>query len=145
MPRTSSPSSLTKMISANDNTRPKDAWVIFSGDTDISWLKILKPGFRHCFILTQDNQHWLALDSLSHYLEMAILPVAVDFHLPQWFASQNHHIAKATINRSINRPAPLAMMSCVEIAKRYLGIHNRFIVTPWQLYHHLTTLNNERT
>jgi hypothetical protein len=25
--------------------------VVFSGTTDIPWLRVLKPGFRHCFAL----------------------------------------------------------------------------------------------
>jgi hypothetical protein len=30
--------------------------------------------------------------------------------------------------------APISFFTCVEGAKRILGVHNIMIVTPWQLY-----------
>ena len=42
------------------------------------------------------------------------------------------------MKRDITKPAPFMLFTCVEAVKRVLGIHRRGIVTPWQLYRHLT-------
>ena len=36
-------------------------WVVFSGYTDLRWLKFLKSGFRHCFVLLHDGKRWICL------------------------------------------------------------------------------------
>jgi hypothetical protein len=46
-------------------------------------------------------------------------------------------VAAAPIRRDHLRPAPLAPFTCVEAAKRVLGLHDRRVVTPWQLYRRL--------
>ena len=44
---------------------PEKAWVVFSGKSDWPWLKFLRPGFRHCFVIVHDGARWLSLDPLS--------------------------------------------------------------------------------
>jgi len=35
------------------------------------------------------------------------------------------------------KEAPWMPHTCVEAVKRVIGLHARFIITPWQLYRHL--------
>lgn len=113
------------------------AWVVFAG-SDLRWLRLLKPGFRHCFVVLRDGAHWIALDPLAPHTELTVLPLPADFDLPGWFAAQGHAVAPAALRRDRRRPAPWAPFTCVEAVKRVLGLHARSVLTPWQLYRHLT-------
>ena len=120
----------------------KEAWVVFSGQTDLPWLKFLKPGFRHCFVLLNDGEHWVSLDPLSNYTDVMVHNVPPQFNLPLWLKDRGHKVLPAAMERH-KRPAPCMVFTCVEAVKRVVGIHKRFILTPWQLYRHLSsnTLN----
>lgn len=120
------------------------AWVAFSGKTELPWLKILKPGFRHCFVLLNDGKCWITLDPLSNTIELCVHHhVPSEFDLPSWLEEQGLKIAQSSIERRVH-PAPCMLFTCVEVIKRILGIHDRFILTPWQLYKHLVKLTKHQ-
>ena len=110
------------------------AWVVFSGQTDLRWLKILRPGFRHCYMVLHDGEHWITYDPLSSYTDITVHHLPPDFDLPHWMIERT--LVPANMTR-IPKQAPWMLFTCVEAVKRVLGIHNRFIITPWQLYRHL--------
>ena len=113
-------------------------WVVFKGEADLPWLKILKPGFRHCFLIVYDGRYWLSIDPMLNYLDMRVhYDVPADENLPAFLWRQGYRVVRVRERAEPLRPAPFMVMSCVEVVKRYLGIHNPFIVTPWQLYRHL--------
>ena len=114
----------------------KKAWVVFSGQTDLPWLKILKPGFRHCYVILHDGRHWITVDPLSNYMDINIHHFPRDFDFPLWMQSRGHLMISADIEHK-DRQAPWMMFTCVEAVKRVIGLHNRMIITPWQLYCHL--------
>ena len=114
------------------------AWVVFCDNSELAWLRLLKPGFRHCFIVLNDGDHWIAIDPLAPLLEVTVPPVPAGFDLPAWFAGQGHRVVPAPVRRGLRRPAPVGPFTCVETCKRVLGLHARFVLTPWQLFRHLT-------
>ena len=115
------------------------AYVVFSKQTDLLWLHALKDGYRHCFVLLNDGKGWLSLDPMLHHMELkAHRHLDVDFDLPAWLENTGLIVVPASLDYSKKCPAPLSFLSCVSVAKRVLGIHNRFIITPYQLYKHLT-------
>jgi len=115
-------------------------WVVFTGKTDIGWLKILKKGFRHCFVIFHDGGCWMSIDPLSSYTDIQIYPkINGHFDLPVWFQRRGYHVVRGTINSSHTKAAPWMFFTCVEAVKRILGIHKRWIITPWQLYKFLKT------
>lgn len=120
-----------------NSIEPTEAWVVFSGEADLWWLRILKRGFRHCFVVARDDKNWIVLDPLSPHLEIAVLPLPHSFDLPKWLSEQNLKVMHAPIQRGHDKAAPFNMFSCVEVIKRFLGIHIRGIMTPWQLYRFL--------
>lgn len=125
-------------MSANvQNIKIPEAWVVFTGQTDLPWLKIFKPGFRHCYVLLNDGHHWLSFDPLSNYTDVSVHHLPPAFNLPLWMKDRGHKVVPARVERSL-KPAPWMVFTCVEAVKRVLGIHARFIFTPWQLYRHLT-------
>ncbi len=123
----------------NSFQQPQRAWVVFADETNIAWLRWLKHKFRHCFVLINDGDHWIALEPLASCLEVSVLPPAPDFNLPAWLEAQHHVVCEAPIRRHLEKMAPLAPLNCVEIVKRYLGIRDPFILTPYHLYRYLTT------
>ena len=48
------------------------AFVVFSGQTDLKWLKTLKPGFRHCFVLLETGGHWVVYNPLSNRTDITV-------------------------------------------------------------------------
>ena len=113
------------------------ALVAFTGETDIRWLRILRPGFRHVFVAVNDGKHWITFDPLSHRTEVAVQPVGADFDLASHYRRKGLRIVEVTPKPVRPHPAPIAICTCVEAAKRLLGIHDAFILTPWQLYRHV--------
>lgn len=114
------------------------AWVVFSGRTNLWWLRFLKPGFRHCYVLLQDRWQWVSIDPLSHCTHIEFHShVHCRFDLPAWLRGQGMVVVETAMTEPPQKCAPFMPFTCVEAVKRMLGIHRRFIVTPWQLYHYL--------
>ncbi|MEZ5814978.1 MAG: hypothetical protein R3E13_09740 [Alphaproteobacteria bacterium] len=132
------------MITGNETEKRPHAWAVFSGHADLPWLKILRPGFRHCAVLMNDGRRWVTVDPLSNYTEIAIHDLPPEFDLPLWMKTNGYTVIKAPLRRE-TRPAPFAVYSCVESVKRVLGIHKRLIFTPWQLYRYLREIQIKQT
>ena len=115
----------------------QNAWVVFSGETDLPWLRFLKPGFRHCFVLMNDGRHWISIDPLANHTEVKVHHVPSDFDLPQWLADRGQKVVAAPVCRTRRRVAPVGFFTCVEAVKRVLGLHDGLVMTPWQLYRRL--------
>ena len=119
-------------------------WVVFSGQADLPWLRLLKPGFRHCFVVLHDGKGWLTVDPMLHHMDVhSHHHLPADFDLPGWLAKRGQKVIEVPLERSHVRPAPISIFTCVEVVKRILGIHARRIFTPWQLYHYLTKKKGE--
>lgn len=122
----------------------KRAWVIFTGKTDIFWLRILKPGFRHCFLILNDGKRWISFDPLASYTDIQTYDhFDSRFDLPRWLLNRGFSVVSAPFNTNHSKAAPCMFFTCVEAIKRVLGIHKRSILTPWQLYKFLN--NNKET
>ena len=119
-----------------NNEKKQRLWVVFTGQTDLRWVFWLKRGFRHCFVVMHNGSCWVSLDPLASHIEVMVQDIPADFDLPQWLKSQGHEVMEASPARH-DRPAPVMPLTCVEFVKRILGVHKRFIFTPWQLYRYL--------
>lgn len=115
----------------------REVWVVFTNQTELPLLSALKDGFRHCFILIHDGEHWISVDPMSNYMEVVVHNVPAHFDLAAWLKARGHHMIKTQIKDNLTKPAPMMPFTCVEACKRILGIHGRFIFTPWQLYKHI--------
>lgn len=83
-------------VQNHEKTALPKAWVVFSGQTDLFWLKCLRRGFRHCFLLIHDGTGWVTVDPMLHYLEITVHhQVAASFDLPRWFCAQGHVLMPA--------------------------------------------------
>lgn len=111
-----------------------NAIVVFGDQTTVSWLRILKPGFRHCFVLLEFEEGWVMLDSLAHWFHIAILPAVSVDELSAWYASRNYRVIVVQYTQPPKKPAPWAPFTCVETVKRALGIRRPWVWTPHQLW-----------
>lgn len=115
------------------------ALVVFSGKADLWWLHLLRPGFRHCFVLLQRPQGWMCVNPLAHRLVVEVWPPAEAGDLAAGLAAQPGLTVVATrVRIPPRRPCPIGIFSCVEAVKRCLGLHARWVLTPGQLHDHLT-------
>ncbi len=130
------------MVDRDQN--PQKAWVVFSGNTELFWVRFLRPGFRHCYLVLHDGTHWISLDPLASHMELTVHELPAEFDLPAWLAQQGQRIVPAQMKR-LKRAAPWSALSCVEVIKRMLGIHKFTLLTPWQLYRYLAAQNNLTT
>lgn len=115
------------------NNHPLSAYVVFDGETELSFLKGLKAGFRHCFLILEFETCWVSLDPLSCFCEVQHFDKAQIQDLPLWLKYQGYQIAQAPINRSDLKIRPFDYWSCVSFIKRVLGIQKWWVITPWQL------------
>ncbi len=114
------------------------AWVAFCGGSELWWLRFLTPGFRHCFVLLDDGRHWLVLDPLAPFTDIAALDRDGAPDLPDWYRGLGMTVVEAPVRRGLSRPAPWGPFTCVEAVKRVLGLHAPFVLTPRQLHRRLT-------
>lgn len=116
-----------------------DALVVFTGATEIGWVRILlREGFRHCFVLVQQNGRWISFDPLAHRIDLDVPEVPGDFDMTGWLRGQGFTVVPARVDRGAGPPSFLSPFSCVEAVKRVLGVRARRVVTPWGLYRYLT-------
>lgn len=113
------------------------ALLVFCHDTDIAWLRFLRPGFRHVFVALPAAGGWITLDPLSTRLEVEFHPLPDDTDLAAWFRTRGHRVLPAPLYAPLPAQWPLAPFTCVTVAKRVLGIRAPWVQTPWQLYRHL--------
>ena len=74
-------------IMKKEGDSPKEKWAViaFTDGARLPWLKLLKPGFRHCLVSVCDGVHWLTVDPMLHKTEVAVQPVAASFDLAAWY------------------------------------------------------------
>lgn len=113
------------------------ALVVFSGRADLWWLRLLKPGFRHCFVALECEGGWLVVEPLSHRTEVSLLPPMAAAALGQWYRGHGLSVVETECGTPPRRIAPVRPYSCVESVKRLLGIQAGNVLTPWQLYRHI--------
>ena len=115
----------------------REALVVFSGNTDIWWLRWLADGFRHCFIAFNDGRRWITLDPLSHRTEVTVQDVAADFDLRGHYEGRGMQCVVAALAPTPLRCAPPGPFTCVAAVKRALGLRAPLVWTPRQLFRHL--------
>ncbi|MCI0752440.1 hypothetical protein [Teichococcus vastitatis] len=60
-------------------------WIGFGGRADRLWMRLLRPGFRHCFAVLQDANGWTVVEPLSGRLLVARPVLPAEFDLPAFY------------------------------------------------------------
>lgn len=124
------------------------ALVVFSGQTELMWLRLFRPGFRHCFVLVESHASgipvWILYNPLSVGTQIALWPVNDAKALEKWFSGQGYIVAEAVVAPIRRHRFAWRPYTCVEAVKRVIGVHGAGIWTPWQLYRYLKKINNRK-
>ncbi len=115
-----------------------EALIIFEDRPDSFWLRLLRPGFRHCFCLLRQPSGWLLLDSRSRGFEARQVPPCGADSLVRAFSELGAHVIGMARGSTPNRRLPPAPFSCVELVKRAIGVTHAAILSPFQLYRTLS-------
>jgi len=110
------------------------AIVVFCDATEIRWLRFLKRGFRHCAVVLEIESGWILSDSVSNKTQLKHIVGMDSGELVRRLVAAGLHAIEVVPRNAPQRFAPPLPFSCVEGAKRILGIHAWTILTPWQLY-----------
>ncbi|WP_192912398.1 hypothetical protein [Paracraurococcus ruber] len=112
------------------------AWIVFGGQADQPWLRLLRPGFRHCFAVLQDAAGWTVLDPLSGRLVVARLEVPAQFDLPGFYRRAGLAVTGPFVpgNPRGSWLPPVMPFSCVALCRAVLGSGAPFALTPWGLF-----------
>ena len=117
--------------------------IVFSDNTGAWWLKFLKPGYRHCFAVVETDRGCIWVDPLSTNLNLKVLEGYELAGLIKWYRDMGMKVLSVNVAPSQGGDFPWAAMTCVEIVKRLVGIRNRWIVTPWQLFSFIKRTKSE--
>lgn len=117
--------------------RFEKAYVVFTDNTDLWWLRLLKPGFRHCYLLLsgQGGRCWLELNPCSDQIAVSLCEFG-DSQPEEMLLRcyENCLIFPVKIKNAPRKCAPPGFFTCVEMVKRVLGIHDFRVITQYQLY-----------
>lgn len=114
-------------------------YVVFQDEVSLWWLRILKSGFRHCYILIPlGGNSYLELNPMSNRLFINIynFPRGYDY-LSVLTKADKRVVCVETPEYPPLTAAPLGFFTCVEFVKRTLGLQSRSIITPYTLYKYL--------
>lgn len=122
---------------AEPGSAPTPAIVLFASDTQLKWLRLLHPRFRHCLVAVKLGAAWVVIDPLSHKTALSVVEGFSADELARWYERQGLKAIRTWVREAPAKLAPLAPVTCVEAVKRILGIHAWSIITPRQLHDHL--------
>ena len=111
-------------------------WIGFGGRADRLWLRLLRPGFRHCFAMVEDARGWTVVEPLSGRMLVARPEVMAEFDLPGFY----RRAGLVILGPFLPGPPACGWMpgiipySCVEVCRSVLGSGAPFALTPRGLF-----------
>jgi hypothetical protein len=116
---------------------PRRAFVVFHGEGRGFWPWLCgRPGFRHCFLALDDGRAWIELDARGDGIHVAA-DVAAGHDLAGHYRALGYAVIETAVKCDRRRYRAPWAFTCVEAAKRTLGLHGWLIWTPYQLYRRL--------
>lgn len=114
----------------------QSVWFAFGGVADQAWLRLLRPGFRHCFAALGDEAGWTVLEPLSGRLMVARLPVPAGFDLPGFYRRAGLRVlGPFEPGEPVRRILPpVVPLTCVSLCRALLGPAAPFAMTPFGLF-----------
>jgi hypothetical protein len=114
----------------------QQVFIAFGGIADQPWLRLLRPGFRHCFAALHDEDGWTVVEPLTGRLLVARLPVPAAFDLPGFWRRAGLAVLGPF---EAAEPAPRCLpsfmpFSCVALCRALLGPGAPFALTPHGLF-----------
>ena len=114
--------------------RYQKAVVGFGGQPTLWWMRFLKKGFYHCIVALGNDEEWVVIDPLLHFTDMIMLKKT---DVKKFFIKNNYRIVEVMLNEPKKIRLRVMPYTCVETAKRFLGVEKAWILTPYSLFRHL--------
>jgi len=123
----------------------QEAWIAFGGAADQPWLRLLSPGFRHCFAALRDEAGWTVVEPLSGRLLVGRLMVPSTYDLPAFYRRAGLLVLGPFVPGAVyaRRLPPLAPFTCVALCRAVLGAGAPFALTPRGLFRRLSKILHE--
>ena len=119
------------IIEKLEGFRFQDAVVGFGGEVTLWWMRFLKKNFYHCLVALKHENGWLLIDPLIHCLDIIWIKNG-DIH--SYFKRHGYQTLNVEIKEPENKLLRVAPFTCVETVKRIIGVQQRSIFTPYQLF-----------
>ena len=116
---------------------------VFCDQTGLWWLRWLRRGFRHCFLVLDEGDGCLLVDPLAQQTELTrVRGVGLD-HVAGWCRRRGFRVVPCRVCRAPRRALGWRPFSCVEVVKRILGLQLPWVLTPFQLYRIMNNIKND--
>lgn len=114
----------------------EEVWIAFAGRAEMAWLRLFRPGFRHCFAALADADGWTLVDPLSGRLVVQRLSVDRSFDLPRFWRRAGFRVVGpfAPAPPRPSRLPPLLPATCVTACLALLGRRGGLTLSPHALY-----------
>lgn len=117
--------------------------VVFEDRVEPSIVRLLRPGFRHCFCLVGGDLAWTVCDPLETRIELFPLLGFDEDELAKHYADGGRTVVLGNVATAPARQrATMRAISCVEVVKRVLNFQAYRVFTPFQLYRALLAEGN---
>jgi hypothetical protein len=118
-----------------DSIDGRRALVLFEDRRDVSYLRLFRRGFRHCFCVIGTDESWIILDPIKSALVVLGVDGASEHELTAHYTSTGRIVLAGDVPVTTpGRTWHLRPLTCVEIVKRMLNIRAAHVFTPAQLY-----------
>ncbi len=104
-------------------------WVIFKRADSLGFIrKLLHKDISHCFVLFRDGKNWLMYDTTID---------TVDICTPSGVSGIISESVAIKVARKDTEGSVFTLNTCVGSVKRFIGMRDKLIFTPYQLYKRL--------
>lgn len=110
------------------------ALVVFHDKGHGYFSNFLKSGFKHCAVIIDDGEYWVAFDQRANSTDVLVLGTN-DIDIANDYADCT--IVGVDIYRRPIKSHFFSPNTCVTSIKRILGIRAKLVQTPYQLYLYL--------
>lgn len=118
-----------------DSIEGRRALVLFEDRRDVSYLRLFRRGFRHCFCVIGTEDRWTILDPIKSALVVLGVHGASEDELTTHYTSTGRIVLAGDVPViTPGHTSHLRPLTCVEIVKRMLKIRAAHVFTPAQLY-----------
>ena len=115
------------------------AVVGFGGKPTLWWMRFLKKGFYHCIVALGNGKEWTVIDPLLHYTDLFVLK---NTDIKKFFLTHEYRIVELPLKEPKKIQLRVMPYTCVETAKRFLGVEKSLIFTPYSLFKYLNKKKN---
>ena len=101
------------------------------------WHILLHPKFRHVFLMRDNSEGSLVINSMAHVIAIKQYPNSITNLVQQELAQFPTAILQYTVHYGSHyKENYIELLTCVSVVKRILGIRSH-LITPKSLYHEL--------